>query len=171
MPFIWNYLCIILTFQIHSDENKLCTIQSVSIHIYVHACVLYHHNFSNLLPLLECGVCTSGIMGAGVKNKDGVLWATLWQTQRSTSAVKSKWKYMMIKKKTLPTAYLQVTKEAHQIQTSLLCIPVLVWTDMFKTSTSKYSIVIFWDETEGKLIYLFIYETLNYHPILSICSF
>lgn len=51
--------------------------------------VLYHHNFSNLLPLLLCGIGTSWIMGACMQNKDGVLWTALGETERRRSAVNS----------------------------------------------------------------------------------
>lgn len=40
-------------------------------------------------------------------------------------------------------AYLQVTEETIYIQAPLLCIPVLVRTDIFKASVGKDSIVIF----------------------------
>lgn len=39
--------------------------------------------------------------------------------------------------------YLQVAEEAVYIQAPLLRIPVLVWTDVFKASVGKHSIVIF----------------------------
>lgn len=40
-------------------------------------CTWYHHNFSYLLPLLLCGVGSSGIMGTSMQNKDGALWTAL----------------------------------------------------------------------------------------------
>lgn len=44
------------------------------------------------------------------------------------------------------TAYLQVREETCKIKASLLWVPVLVWPDILKTSTGKYSIVIFWNK-------------------------
>lgn len=39
--------------------------------------------------------------------------------------------------------YLQVAEETAYIQAPLLRVPVLVWTDVFKASVGKHSIVIF----------------------------
>lgn len=37
----------------------------------------YHHDFSDLLPLLLCGVCAGGVMGTGMEHEDGTFWTTL----------------------------------------------------------------------------------------------
>lgn len=49
---------------------------------------LYHHNFSNLLPLLLGGICTSWIVGTCVQNKDGVLWTALGGNREKTKCSK-----------------------------------------------------------------------------------
>lgn len=70
-----------------SAESWDNRIDNMLVCICVHACVYYHHDFSNLLPLLLCGVYASWIMGTGMQNKDGMLWATLWETERNTITV------------------------------------------------------------------------------------
>lgn len=44
---------------------------------------------------------------------------------------------------TAAPVYLQVAEEAVDIQAPPLHVPVLVWTDVFKASVGKHSIVIF----------------------------
>lgn len=59
--------------------------------LYMFACTLYacyHHNFSDLFPLLLRGVCACRIMGTSMQDKDWVLWTTLWETGIWRSNVK-----------------------------------------------------------------------------------
>lgn len=59
--------------------------------LYMFACTLYacyHHNFSDLLPLLLRGVCACRIMGTSMQDEDWVLWTTLWETETRKSNVK-----------------------------------------------------------------------------------
>lgn len=61
----------------------------ICVRVRVRVRVQYHHNFCDLHPLLLCGVRAGWIMGACVQNKDGVLWATLLETENGTSTVNS----------------------------------------------------------------------------------
>ena len=50
--------------------------------------VPYHHDLSDLHPLLWRGVRAGGVVGTRMQNKDGVLWARLEQKRGTKEGIK-----------------------------------------------------------------------------------